>query len=398
MIEICHVDLDRIETPPAGSTPGTLFVFWSAQRPVGQVYVSRAVDRAELAALGAAALERAGLREREPLPPPTRMRTSVVICTRGRSGLLERCLGSLAGQILAPDELIVVDNGEGADGTRRVVEQAGARYVREPRPGLDLARNTGARATTGDIVAYTDDDVVLHPHWLERLVAAFDPDIAGVTGLVLPLELATPAQCIFERHWGFGRGFQRIDFGPEFFATGRVDACPVWKIGAGANMAFRRQVFERVGLFDERLDAGAAGCSGDSEFWHRMLWRGLRIRYTPSAVVFHEHRRERPELARQIFAYARGHVAALLIQNERTGHRGNLKRALVGLPLYYLRRLVTRPFRRSREADAFLWQEIGGWVSGILFYARTRRRGGTPAERLAEGAGKRSAGSITGSR
>ena len=152
------------------------------------------------------------------------------------------------------------------------------------------------------------------------MAAAFDDDrIMAVTGLVLPAELETAAQRHFERHWRFGRGYRPIDFGPDFFRVDRTHGCPAWEIGAGASMAFRREVFDRAGLFDERLDVGAAGCSGDSEYWHRVLTHGGVCRYEPSAVAFHYHRRDFAGLSRQIFSYMRGHAAALMVQYERSG-------------------------------------------------------------------------------
>src|SRR5206468_1223465 len=131
--------------------------------------------------------------------------------------------------------ILVVDNGSQGDETRQAATAAGVDYVREDRLGLDIARNTGAIRATGDIIAYTDDDVELHPRWLERLVGAFDQEhVWAVTGLVLPAELETEAQYIFEREWGFGRGFARKDHGPAFYETTRRRGCPVWEIGAGA--------------------------------------------------------------------------------------------------------------------------------------------------------------------
>ena len=133
-------------------------------------------------------------------------------------------------------------------------------------------------------------------------------------------------------------------------------------------MAFRRAIFDRVGLFDERLDVGQAGCSGDSEFWHRVLTHGWQCRYEPGAVVFHHHRREMAGLRKQIFFYMRGHVVALLVQFQRSKNIGNLSRAFITLPWSYLRRLVTREFGRERKENRVLMQEIGGYCSGLKFY------------------------------
>ena len=303
---------------------------------------------------------------------------SVVICTRDRPGELARCLASLPHQTRPPDEIVVVDNASRTKDTRTVCQQAGVRYVHEPRPGLDIARNSGAKASTGEILAYTDDDVVLHPRWLERLGAAFDaPEIWAVTGLVLPAELATPAQWHFERYWGFGRGFQRTDFGPDFLQSNNSRGCPAWLIGAGASMAFRRAVFDRAGFFDERLDVGAAGCSGDSEFWHRILCAGGTCRYEPTSVAFHYHRRDWAALRKQIRAYMRGHAAALLVQYERSGRAGNLRRLLISFPAFYARRMAGQLLRGKDPSNLLVRDEIAGLISGIWFYLRTPRSGTT---------------------
>jgi glycosyltransferase involved in cell wall biosynthesis len=98
------------------------------------------------------------------------------------------------------------------------------------RPGLDFARNAGAGAANGEIVAYTDDDVQLHPRWLDRLVSAFDtPEVMAVTGLVLPAELETEAQLHFETYWGFGRGYRRIDFSSVFFESDAQNLVSRWR-------------------------------------------------------------------------------------------------------------------------------------------------------------------------
>jgi GT2 family glycosyltransferase len=244
---------------------------------------------------------------------------------------------------------------------------------------LDFARNTGARYATADIVAYTDDDVLLHRRWLERLVAAFDqPEVAAVTGLVLPAELATEAQLYFETYWGFGQGYHLRDFDAACFTAYADGVFPAWDVGAGASMAFRREVFNRVGFFDERLDVGQAGCSGDSEFWYRLLAKGYTCRYDPSAVAFHFHRRTIGGLSSQIFHYMRGHAAALLVQYERTGIIANRTQALRRMPRWYAGRLWHKLRGSKTPRDRFLKEEISGYLSGILFYYRNRRRGHEP--------------------
>jgi GT2 family glycosyltransferase len=206
------------------------------------------------------------------------------------------------------------------------------------------------------------------------MVAAFErPEIVAATGLVLPAELETQAQRHFETYWGFGRGYRPVEFGPEFFASDRMRGCPVWEIGAGASMAFRRDIFTKAGFFDERLDVGAAGCSGDSEYWHRVLTHGGVCRYEPTAVAFHYHRRDFPGLSKQIFHYMRGHSAALLVQYERSGNVGNLRRAFMSMPWWYAARVGKRLAGGYSERDRFLFREMAGYVSGLAYYMRQPR-------------------------
>jgi glycosyltransferase involved in cell wall biosynthesis len=242
-------------------------------------------------------------------------------------------------------------------------------YIREPRPGLDVARNRGIDNTSGEIIAFVDDDAIVHQDWLGRVRQGFkDKDVMAVTGLVLPAELETEAQFLFESHWGFGRGYLPRVFGNRFLEGTRSRGAPVWEIGAGANMAFRRKVFDKVGLFDDRLDVGAAGCSGDSEMWYRILAQGWACHYEPSVVVYHYHRRNMEDLYQQIHYYMRGHVAALLIQFERYRHWGNLRRILISLPWYYARLAVKGLVNGFSGRHSSLKAEICGCLSGIAYY------------------------------
>jgi GT2 family glycosyltransferase len=349
-----------------------MLVFWWQGRPVGHRFVESDTPRPVGGCIEADLLARIDAEERAATAPCHD--ASVVICTRDRPEALAICLASLREQTLAPREVLVVDNASRDSRTREIAMAAGATVVREDRPGLDYARNAGARHASMPILAYTDDDVQLHPSWLERLVGAFDrPDIAAVTGLVLPAELATEAQLHFEQHWGFGRGYLRRDHDASRFAAQRDRVFPAWEIGAGASMAFRREVFNQVGGFDERLDVGRAGCSGDSEYWYRLLAHGLTCRYEPRAVAFHFHRRTSQALARQIHDYMRGHAAALLVQHERTGIAANRRQAWVRMPRMYARRLWGRLRGVRRVEDRFLREEILGYASGLWFYLRHRR-------------------------
>lgn len=302
---------------------------------------------------------------------------SVVICTRDRPEALAKCLAALQNARQQPSEIIVVDNAPSSEATRQLVAQMPAiRYVLEPRPGLDIARNTGIRHSRSEVVAFTDDDVTVHPDWVVRLQQSFqDPQVMAVTGLVLAAELETEPQLLFEQYWSFNRGYRVLTYDSQYFEQLKPWGVPAWCIGAGANMAFRRQIFDKIGYFDERLDVGAAGCSGDSEFWYRVLAEGGICRYEPAAVVYHYHRRDVASFKKQMYFYMRGHVAALLIQFEKYQHWGNLRRLFISLPKYYSKLLVKGTAKRFQSRYSTLLPEILGCGSGLMFYLQSQRWG-----------------------
>ncbi len=305
---------------------------------------------------------------------PAEGSVSVVVCTRNRPEQLARCLRSLQNLSQPPHEILVVDNAPSSDATRQLVAQIPEiKYVLEPRPGLSVARNTGIRHSTGDCIAFTDDDVLVHPDWITRLEQGFqDARVMAVTGLMLPAELETEAQLIFQRgSGGPGWGYRALTFDTQFFEQMKHRGVPVWRIGAGANMAFRRQAFDLVGYFDERLGAGAAGCSEDSELWYRVLAEGWLCRYEPTSVVFHYHRSNLNSLKHQMYQYMRGHVVALLVQFARYKHWGNLRRLFVALPRYYSRWFLFGLFKGFKYFNRTLLAEVLGCFSGVKFYLQS---------------------------
>jgi GT2 family glycosyltransferase/SAM-dependent methyltransferase len=321
----------------------------------------------------------------EPPAGPRPADVSVVVATRRRAGTLARLLDSIAALAGPPAEVIVVDNGPD-EATRAVVEgRPFATYVAEPRPGLSVARNAGVRRAQGAIVAFTDDDAVVDTRWLERLCAGFESAaVTAVTGLVLPLSLDSSVQVLFERGLGwFAHGFRRRTFDAEFFARTRSSGAPVWAIGAGVNLAVRREAFERLGFFDERLGAGASGCSEDSELLYRILADGGECLYRPDAVVRHDHRAEMRGLERQVHDYVRGHVSALFVQFARYRHRGDLRRAFLTMPAHLVRRLPVRPPVDDRLRRT-LTAELRGYGRGLLLARWALRRPATGKAPLAE--------------
>jgi GT2 family glycosyltransferase len=276
-------------------------------------------------------------------------------------------------------EIIVVDNHPASGLTPPVVADfPRVRLVSEPRQGLSYARNAGIAASTGAIIVATDDDVIMPPDWLEKLLAPFArDDVMIVTGNVLPAELATRAQQLFEHYGGLGRGFVRVEAGGEWFGSWYREAVPTWQLGATANAAFRRSIFSHphIGMLDPALGAGSpTGCSEDTDLFYRVLAAGFTIVYEPAAYVWHHHRRDMRALRRQIYAYSKGHVAYHLITWRRYGDTRALFHLALTLPKWQLKKLV-RWMRRSNDYPlSLILTEIAGNLAGPWALWRAQRR------------------------
>jgi glycosyltransferase involved in cell wall biosynthesis len=303
---------------------------------------------------------------------------SVAVCTRERPRELARCLQSLLNLSEQPLEILVIDNAPLSEATRETVERfPGVRYHREPRAGLSAARNTAIAVASGDIVAFADDDVIVHPGWTARLRRCFqDSKVMAATGLVLPAELETRAQVIFEQDFQFfHQGFRARRFDSKYFAALLPKGVPVWTIGAGANMAVRRTAFAHGYRFDIRLGPGVfGGCGEDSEFWYHLLADGWSCLYEPSAVVHHFHRRDLNSLRRLVRQYMKGHVAALLLQFAKYRHPGNLRRILFALPAEYLLLLFRLALTGFSLDNRILFSGVLGCLSGLRLPLLSRRK------------------------
>ena len=321
--------------------------------------------------------EKLGLKpEPNDLLPPI----SVVICTRDRTDLLKGALEAILALDYPNREIIVIDNAPSNSSTAELVARLPVRYVKEERPGLDWARNRGIAEASHEIIAFTDDDVRPDRGWLRGMAAGFvDPTIMAVSGLVAPAELETEAQIQYE--FGYGGMLQylhcfKVD-GSNLTAQKLLWASAY---GVGANMAFRRQVFEDVGNFDPALDVGTpTRGAGDIEMFHRILAKGYSTFYEPTAFVWHVHRRSGEALSRQLRDNGRGFGAYLLTcDRNRTVSRGAIVQFAVfhWLNWWLLRRLI-RPNWFPRK---LVFSELLGALQSPFAYTEAQLQ----AQKLAE--------------
>jgi len=185
-------------------------------------------------------------------------------------------------------EVLVVDNNS-KDKTPEVVASFSQRYPRrfrylfEPRPGKSNALNSAIEQSDAEVFAFMDDDVIVEPAWLHELTAPlFTGQWVGSGGRILPEKSFSPPEWL-SLYGGFAYGPLVIfDHGPT--------PGPLTEPPFGTNMAFRREMFEKHGLF--RLDLGPRPDSEirneDTEFGRRLLTAREPMCYQPSAVVYHD--------------------------------------------------------------------------------------------------------------
>lgn len=226
-------------------------------------------------------------------------------------------------------EVVIVDNNS-TDQTAEIVQDYSSRYAGrfrylfERQQGLSFARNAGVRESHGEIVVFTDDDVIVEPTWLWNLVTSLqNNESAGAAGRIVPIWSRPKPRWMDLENPNVSGLVVAFDLGPV--------ALPLKETPFGANMAFRRRVFDIYGGF--RTDLGRSGanllCSEEKEFCQRLLAGGEHLLYEPSAVVHHpvpEERMQKSYLVAWWYGYAISEVRV-------TGPRTEGKWCLYGVPL-----------------------------------------------------------------
>jgi glycosyltransferase involved in cell wall biosynthesis len=238
-------------------------------------------------------------------------------------------------------ELVIVDNNS-KDATKQTVSDLASagklplKYVFESRPGLSHARNTGIVNAQAEIMAFTDDDVIVEPDWLSKLVGAFlKYDCMALGGRVFPI-WPGPKPSWFHEHGPYAtpKAIVYFDLGEEFLVP---DSNPY-----GANMAFRKAAFEKYGNF--RVDLGRVADSllggEDIEFFERLRKGREKILYAPDVIVHHpvtKDRMEKKYFERWCFNAARTAVRFEGLPKHVVSY--------FGLPRYYFRSLFENVVR-----------------------------------------------------
>jgi GT2 family glycosyltransferase len=314
--------------------------------------------------------------DRSPTPPSV----SVVVTTCNQAESTAAAVSSVLACDPSPLEVVVVENRPiGSSVPAMLRERFGAdprvRCVEETHRGLSAARNAGLWSAHGDVVAFTDDDVIVERGWVGWLARSFAavPDAACVTGLIVPGDLNTHAQVLMEQFAGFGKGYERRvhrisePSSPIFpYAAG--------EFGSGACTALRRDVGQSLGGFDQALGAGTISRGGeDLDLFVRVLLAGHAIVYEPGAIISHRHPDNDGHLRTEIYSYGVG-LAAMLTKQALDGQALAMARR-IPLAVRHLRDPGSRKNVRKGPAypRRFDWIERAGMLAGPLAYLRSRR-------------------------
>lgn len=294
--------------------------------------------------------------------PPT---ITVVICTRDRASQLRGALRAVLDIDYPHFDVVVVDNASRTSDTADLVHKEFAvpsvTLISEPTPGLSHARNSGLRAARGEIVAYTDDDVVVDPQWLTELAAGFDRvlGVDCVTGLVPSGELRTRTQGYFDSRVSWSKNLV-----PRTFSLKNPPAdlpmfpFSIGEFGTGANFALRRSAALELGGFDAALGVGTrTGGGEDLDIFTRVLLDGRTLVTQPSAIVWHRHRDDLAALRVQARGYGTGLGAWItkLAMNPRTA-----RMALTRSP-HAMRRLISLAWRKPAPERGVLPEKRNAW-------------------------------------
>ena len=310
------------------------------------------------------------------MPEPTRPSVSVVVCCFNGAATLGACLDALGRQSVRRDaEIVVVDDGS-TDATVEIARRDGVVLVRhETNRGTSAARNTGIRASHAPVVAFTDADCVPDEKWLENLLRWYaTPDVVGVGGGVgiarvetfvhryladnnplapLELDLATNSSLAYRLALYLKRMWS-----PEV----RREARAVYAVPS-ANMSFRRDVLDAVGLLDERFTFGSDDehlcASVRARFPGSVLW------FDPDAVVLHDYVGTLTDTVRRNAAYGRGHARYFRLDDAQ--------RWPTVFPFPIAVALAATRVRRGRHAVALLLAVQLTMPHGLLGAWRHRR-------------------------
>lgn len=244
-----------------------------------------------------------------PAPPIACLPFSIIVCTRNGGSRIANCLRAIANLVGGPFETLVVDDGSNDDTANIVAENfPNVRLLSIPPSGLSAARNIGASAASGEILAFTDDDCEPDREWLVRLSKAFlDPEVSAAGGPNLPPPARTAVEAVIRSAPGAPSHVLLDDT--------RAEHLP------GCNIAVRRKVFQSIGGFDPIFRTAG----DDVDFCWRLSDEGHRLAFVPGTFVWHWRRPSLRAFLRQQTGYGKAERLLLAKHPNRFAKNGDAR-------------------------------------------------------------------------
>lgn len=231
---------------------------------------------------------------------------SIIVPALNAGPYITNCITSLINQDLPKNsyEIIIIDNGS-TDNTLDILNEYKEKIIiiHEHKKGSYAARNAGIKMSKGRIIAFTDADCVAHINWLGNIYSGFvSKDIGCIVGAIESCAGGTLAE-VYSTNIDILS--QTNTLNSRFLPYGQT-----------ANVAFRREVFDRIGYFDEELISG-----GDADIaWRMQLYTSYKLIYSPRPIVWHRHRSTIKDLFRQNFRYGFGSICLYIKYKNHMSH------------------------------------------------------------------------------
>jgi len=218
---------------------------------------------------------------------------SVIVPVFNGEETIEECIQSLLNLSYPEDRYVIIVDNNSTDNTKKIVEKYPVKLLLETKRGSYAARNTGIRAAKGDILAFTDSDCIVKKDWLIKLLNGFNSEKVGcVAGEIVSCKGST----LVERY-SYKNNIlsQKNALNNNFFLP----------YPQTANVAYKKEVFNLIGLFDDILLSG-----GDADIaWRMQLKTNYNLAFIPKAIVWHRHRTTIRGLLKQHIKYGFGYIS-----------------------------------------------------------------------------------------
>jgi cellulose synthase/poly-beta-1,6-N-acetylglucosamine synthase-like glycosyltransferase len=281
----------------------------------------------------------------------------VIPCYNAQDSIAE-CLDSVVNLFYPKDkmEVIVVDN-KSTDRSKDIIRYFPVKLLEEKEiQSSYAARNRGIKEAKGEWIAFTDADCIVDRNWLYYLMLKHQNDekIGAIAGEILPHNPRTVIEIYSAR---------------RDFLNQRKFVFSIIQTAATANVAYRKSVFDRAGLFNDKTDTGA-----DVEMaWRMQKLLGLKIGFAPEAIVFHRQRKSLVELYKQIYRYERAKIFLNTIIPEYYPLDDNLKADLKQRIFGAISKLPKR-LKKFIKKEIDIVEFFSPFLDCIVAFARYRAR------------------------